>query len=251
MIRIYPYNQFSESAKLLAEALDCWIIKREGSKYRPKFGDKIINWGCTRLPINILGTADVFNEPFAVENATNKLSALSIMKETGVSVPDFTTTKELAEGWINEGIQVCARATLTGKEGEGLTIHSTLPIPTVPLYTKYVKKKNEYRIHVFGNRVIDMQEKKKRAGVEERDTRIRNTANGYVFCRQGIQVPQCCQDEAVKAVQALGLDFGGVDVVYNKYHDKAYVLEINTAPGFEGTTVEKYKEAFTNEMLHL
>lgn len=245
MIRIYPYNQFSESAKLLAEALDCWIIKREGSKYRPKFVDKIINWGCTRIPYDPSVTK-VFNHPACVELATNKITSFRMMGEHQVSIPDFTEDKTVAEGWINEGIQVCARATATGKEGEGLTIHSTLPIPTVPLYTKYVKKKNEYRIHVFGGRVIDMQEKKKRAGVEERDTRIRNTANGYVFCRQGIQVPQCCQDEAVKAVQALSLDFGGVDVVYNKYHDKAYVLEINTAPGIEGSTVEKYKEAFTN-----
>jgi len=52
---------------------------------------------------------------------------------------------------------------------------------------------------------------------------------------------------ALAAVSALGLDFGAVDIIYNEHENQYYVLEVNTAPGLEGTTVEKYAEAFAKE----
>ena len=43
-----------------------------------------------------------------------------------------------------------------------------------------------------------------------------------------------------------GLTFGAIDVIWNEHQQKAFVLEINTAPGIEGTTVEKYAAKFRN-----
>jgi D-alanine-D-alanine ligase-like ATP-grasp enzyme len=40
------------------------------------------------------------------------------------------------------------------------------------------------------------------------------------------------------------LDFGAVDVIWNEKEDKYYVLEVNTACGLEGTTLDKYVEQF-------
>ena len=45
------------------------------------------------------------------------------------------------------------------------------------------------------------------------------------------------------AIKVLGLDFGAVDIIYNKQEDKWYVLEVNTAPGIYGTTLDKYVNA--------
>ncbi|MNY63636.1 hypothetical protein D3C86_2006230 [compost metagenome] len=50
------------------------------------------------------------------------------------------------------------------------------------------------------------------------------------------------------AVNAIGLTFGAVDVIWNEYRHQAYVLEVNTAPGLTGTTLEKYAEAFRGLM---
>ena len=50
---------------------------------------------------------------------------------------------------------------------------------------------------------------------------------------------------AVNAVKALGLDFGAVDIIYNEKENQYYVLEVNTAPGLEGTTLIKYAERFS------
>jgi hypothetical protein len=40
----------------------------------------------------------------------------------------------------------------------------------------------------------------------------------------------------------LHLDFGAVDVGWNEHHGEATIYEVNTAPGLEGTTLEKYYE---------
>ncbi|MNY81884.1 hypothetical protein D3C86_2236870 [compost metagenome] len=45
------------------------------------------------------------------------------------------------------------------------------------------------------------------------------------------------------AVNALGLDFGAADVIWNDHRKQAFVLEVNTAPGLTGTTLEKYAKA--------
>jgi glutathione synthase/RimK-type ligase-like ATP-grasp enzyme len=108
------------------------------------------------------------------------------------------------------------------------------------LWTKYFKKRQEFRIHVWGNDVLDIQEKRKRRGAEGVDTRVRSHENGWVFCRDGVTCPQAVSLAAVAAVQALGLDFGAVDIGWNEHYQMPAVFEVNTAPGIEGTTAERY-----------
>ena len=114
-------------------------------------------------------------------------------------------------------------------------------LPDAPLYTQYVNKRKEFRVHVCANKVFDVQQKVRSsryqgvAGFE-----VRNTANGFIFQRMGITVPDSAYFEAIKAITALGLDFGAVDVIWNESQDKAYVLEVNTAPGLEGSSVLNY-----------
>jgi D-alanine-D-alanine ligase-like ATP-grasp enzyme len=40
------------------------------------------------------------------------------------------------------------------------------------------------------------------------------------------------------------LDFGAIDIIYNESRDQAYVLEVNTAPGLTGQTIQSYADAF-------
>ena len=47
-------------------------------------------------------------------------------------------------------------------------------------------------------------------------------------------------------MESIGLDFGAVDVIYNGHSNRAYVLEINTAPGLTGTTLDNYAAALRN-----
>jgi glutathione synthase/RimK-type ligase-like ATP-grasp enzyme len=99
-------------------------------------------------------------------------------------------------------------------------------------------------VHVFNQKVIDFVQKKKRVGHENRNNQIRNHQNGWVYCRENVIKPEGIEQLALDAMKALSLNVGAVDIIYNEKENKCYVLEINSAPGLEGTTVEKYINSF-------
>jgi glutathione synthase/RimK-type ligase-like ATP-grasp enzyme len=235
MIYMYAYSNASKTAKLLSEKLGIKRLKHTGSKAKPTV---VINWG-KGIPF-----AKVINDYKAVGSAINKLVAFNRLKETGVSCPPYTTKVSEARAWLASGSKVVVRHNLTGHEGQGIQIvgdqGGTVP-DGAPLYVKYIPKKKEFRIHVAGGQVIDQQQKVLRANHPgPKSFEVRNTANGFIFQRMGIDVPSACRDQAVASVKALGLDFGAVDVIWNESQAKAYVLEVNTAPGLEGTSLDIY-----------
>lgn len=246
-VYLYSWNEYSKSAKALAEAMGIKRIRHHRSKFMPGPGKTIINWGASEFPFAQRAGVKVRNDPFKVSTAINKLWAFEKMQAAGVSLPPWTTDRELAEGWLRTNKTVVCRTILNGSEGRGIVIIQPGPLaqtPEAPLYVQYVPKKKEFRVHIVDGKVIDIQQKvRKRDAEGPVDFHVRNTANGFVFQRGGILVPGEAQDQALRAVRALGLDFGAVDIIWNEAQDKCYVLEVNTAPGIEGSTIIKYKEA--------
>jgi glutathione synthase/RimK-type ligase-like ATP-grasp enzyme len=240
---LYPYKPGSQSAQALCEATDGVLIRHRGSKFKPRRWKKLVNWGATSLPDGY-DVCHVLNPPDRVEVAANKLLTLRAL-DGKASIPRYSTDIEDAKEWIQEGSEVVCRALLRGHSGRGITIATTeQELDSVPLYTEYTKKKSEWRVHIFGWDVAMIQQKVKRADIppEEMNWKIRNHKNGFIFRQNGINPPLCVKQEACKAMAALSLDFGAVDVIYNEKQDKAYVLEVNTAPGLEGTTLELYAQ---------
>jgi hypothetical protein len=176
-------------------------------------------------------------------NGVDKLSQFRSFHRVNVSAPSFTNDSNQCVGF--SGSRVVARALTNASEGRGITIFNKGETPPpAPLYTEYIPKKKEFRVHVWNNEVIDVAEKRKRAGYsQERDTQIRNTANGYVFCRTGVVEPNGIRELATSAVSAIGRTYGAVDIIWNEKRDKCYVLEVNSRPGMQNTTVERYAEA--------
>jgi D-alanine-D-alanine ligase-like ATP-grasp enzyme len=142
------------------------------------------------------------------------------------------------------------RTLLQANSGKGIVVaEKAADVVRAPLYTKYVKKKDEYRIHVLRKpgkepEVISVQRKAKRHDAEDVDFKIRNLANGFVFVREGVVPPDDVNRQAIEAIKTTGLAFGAVDVIWNEHLGQAFVLEVNTAPGLEGQTVEDYANAF-------
>jgi len=143
-----------------------------------------------------------------------------------------------------------ARTLVNATNGRGIVEFesSSAQYPQAPLYTEYIPKKSEYRFHVFGGQVIDIQQKKKKAGFneDERNTRVRNMCNGYVYCRDGVAPPDGAASLTIRAVEALGYQYGAVDLIYNEKRNQCYVLEVNSRPGLMNTTLERYAEALIN-----
>lgn len=144
---------------------------------------------------------------------------------------------------------VFARTNLSGHSGAGIVIaENPNQLVAAPLYVKYVKKLQEFRVHVAFGRVIDVQEKRRSSAATDINSRIRSHDNGWVFCRDNIRQPTGLGEIAVQAAAAVGLDFGAVDIIYNQRQNQLYVLEINTAPGLEGQTVLSYGNAIWNKL---
>lgn len=181
---------------------------------------------------------------FKLRPGTDKLSQFQAFKAAGVSSPDFSVEADDARRWIADGSVVVCRTLLRGSEGRGIVVaERPEEVVQAPLYTRYVKKKKEFRVHVLNGEVIDVQEKRAKKEYEgERNTRIRNLANGYVFCRDSIVEPDGLRELAQRATDALGYTLGAVDVAYNERDNRLYVLEVNSTPGMEGTTLNNYAD---------
>lgn len=233
----------SASAKALAEALGVKRIKPEGRNLHVR--GSVLNWGCSGFNRELTYEDDLLNHPDAVAKAVNKLETFKAL-DGHVSIPEWTTTPVKAFNWVDEGIVVVARTKLTGHSGEGIILCEQGMYPDAPLYTKYIKKRQEYRLHVFRDKVFFTQRKARNKDVpdDQVNWQIRNHANGFIFAHnEGVNCGPQAEQYAIDAVRILGLDFGAVDIIKG-VDDRWYVLEVNTACGLEGTTLGKYVEVF-------
>ena len=245
-VAIAPYKRSSRSAKLLRNALTqalgrdvLFITPERVGLCKPS--RVIINWGSSGVSDT---KATVINPASAVSVASNKHRSLLHFKLADVPHPEYTTDKDKAKDWIEQGFKVVCRTLLTAHSGQGIVVSKQQDeLVDAPLYTKYIRKQKEFRVHVFSSKILDIQEKRRSSSVDDYHPYIRNHTNGYVFCRGGIEEPNDLRGVATSAVNALGLDFGAVDVVWNEAQNKCYVLEVNTACGLEGSTIDKYVQA--------
>lgn len=241
----YPYKKGSKSVKALKDALGAKSIKLEGSRFRPSPRKLVVNWGSSVCPY------PCFNPPDNVKRASDKLQAFQILSE-GVDMPPFSTSRQEASKWLLEGKTVVCRTVLNGHSGEGIVLaENEEQLVDAPLYVQYIPKKEEYRVHVFQGEVLFVQRKARRLEEENPNWKIRNHKNGFIYANRDIQLPDETKEMACRAVAYLGLDFGAVDIIWNERQNKYFVLEVNTAPGLTGSTLEayvnKFKEVLNNE----
>lgn len=235
-IRIIPYAKGSSGARDLANRLT-ELLGYKVWRGKPMKGFVNLAWGYK-------GKAEPkywLNHPEDVRYATDKRLAFGRWTEEGVDCVPWTTDKAVAQGWAAKhkvlGRTACQQA------GSGIKVYE--PGSTLgdhQLYTQYVPKKKEFRVHVFGGKAILVSEKRKKKGVDC-DYTIRANHKGWVFCYKDVNEPDGLRVLGVNAVRALGLDFGAVDIIFNEKQNKLYVLEVNSAPGLCTATLEAYSNA--------
>lgn len=149
-------------------------------------------------------------------------------------------------------------------------------------FQAYIDIKDEFRLHVFGDTIIyavkKVENATKEGWVAQRvekvtdyaqknnvnvnadtmnyvlgiiygeqqlpDRVVRSNHRGWKFSSVRLNtLSEALKTAAIRAVKAIGLDFGAVDCcVDNAGHP--YIIEVNSAPGLQGTTLEKYIETF-------
>jgi len=242
-VRIERYRP-SRGAAALSRETGWRMLHLRNTRFRPRPDDIIVNWGRSerRFP-----GAYYINQPEFVANAIDKLATLRIFEAQGVPHAPYTTDPAIARGWLGDGRIVITRDLLRASAGRGITVYEPEDYDTFihgrpsPLYVQYVKKYDEYRVHVINGRVVDVQQKRRRREHEGETTpRIRTLSTGWVYCRESVECPPVVADAATQAVTALGLTFGAADVGFTRRNGRATVYEVNTAPGLTGTTVGTY-----------
>lgn len=192
----------------------------------------IIRWG-TREPIDVDNKTVIYNKAEAIKKATNKKHSREIFIENNVSCPEFVTPNNFKQ----EFLPVIGRPFIHSK-GKNFIILKTKQEflnhynSNKFYYSNFIDKTNEFRIHVAHSKVLAVMEKikpKKKGQIAW--NRAQNDVDPFEYVKWSDVDKRNLSPvlvEAIKAVNALGLDSGGVDVMWKD--EVPFVLEVNTAP---------------------
>ena len=203
-----------KSSRLLANALGC---------KRNQNDDIIIRYG----KADYRKSRIEINKSEAINLARHKFNSLCVFKSMGISVPNFNLHFEqlkfpiLGRKFYHHG----------GKDIQ--VIKSKDDFIECDYYIEFLPVQKEYRVHVFNQECISISRK-----VDgDENVFCRNYATGWRFKEVRIY-PNEIESLAKSSVKVLGLDFGAVDIIIS--NSKAYVLEVNTAPGIIQKRAELY-----------
>lgn len=188
---IYAYKNTSRGAKLLANALNCKMIKHENSNFRGERKKVVVNWGASNIPQEV-SKCHILNRPQCVAsiNGEQWLSTLRKLADN-FDVPLFTTDVNEADSWKEAG--ACVHL----KDG---------------VYTMDVKADTIFRIHQIDGKTVYVQYKAEiPQGMHEGTKRL--------IKRTG---------EAVRTL--LKLDFCAITIGWVEATNRFYILNVNTAP---------------------
>jgi hypothetical protein len=287
MLYLTPYNA-SRSFTALTGALNI-PYRTTGHSVSNRVlreGDVLFNWG-NSLPLRnlflrrentpeILNSLHIINQPDSVAKAIDKRIAWRTFSRDNILTPKYIIGDpniELGDG-IDQRAQlleelgnprhVVVRSTVKGSRGTGISIYSyqsflegdDLP-DTAKAVVEYMPKRREFRSHIFYNPYgatyeFTIREKLRRRGAAV-DNMVRNHDNNWIFAANfpiSTDLSNRIYDLSIGVVSALGLDFAGIDIIYNERRDSLYVLEANTAPGLVASTLQFYGHCIEERVRH-
>jgi glutathione synthase/RimK-type ligase-like ATP-grasp enzyme len=264
MTMVFGYKRVTESGKLLARTLgaeysypDAGVACREG--------DVVINWGAGYGRPHWAERAKRWiNSPQAVARSVNKLDTFRALKRAGLSkyMPVYTEDAHEAAEWINKGIVVYARTDAEGRAGKGISIYDIRKgVPSLNkvtanqlqnqgfiFYTQQFKKKWELKVHVaFGKAWLVWRIEKDR-DYYDHGRYVFNYAEGFQFRRCRTDIHPSIKRVCEKVIDAVGLDFGVVDIGLGEKPGSVCVFETNTAPAIDDRDAQQYAEMFRREL---
>ena len=237
MIRLGYSGRSALSALKIAEASAGRITAVRSS-------DCDINWGRNRA-------SRALNPD--ISNATNKRLMRELFADAGVPAPQLFTPDEARDalssaartGWGQPLWLIGRPDQHTRQRGMWLcesprdvdrALRGTRRKKPATHFMEYIPAGREFRVHVLDGQSLRISQKR----IDPDDPRKYTTIKPTLRRREHIR------NAAKAAVEALGLDFGCVDILATGR--QAWVLEVNTAPGVGGTMPTVWAEAFIRRM---
>lgn len=275
--RLIGYNAASAGLISLAEKIkelsgedakrfgpsSLFVQRARAGSYSPTENELNVCWG------NIGGPIKTKKKMLCLNNVdttvyTDKKKFLETFRND-YTIPYFNTYSTALSAWRtlkdmgSEGPLLVERHVLSGHSGEGIRLvdEDNPPDSSAKLWTRYVKKKREFRVHfcksasIFGGFDFYYQEKKlKKSALEEtipNRFQIRNLAHGWVYTRAK-EIPESISKAARSFVSKSKnlLTFGAIDIIWNAASGNTWILEVNLAPGLAPSTCDFYATHFLN-----
>lgn len=230
-------------------------LRSYGVRTPPAPPEALVRWGSRRE----MGSPEIIlNRASAIRLASDKIATLDHLAEAGVPhVPFFRSWAEAFDTAGGRGI-ILGR-TRWGMQGRGISVYDPAQIwggryPPRPAarhewYSIYMEPTREVRLHVVETEVVRIQGKFLDFPEQaERNPFVRNYGTGYRFRAPRRDLHTRRKDAAIEAVQALGLNFGAVDMLLFGDREEARVLEVNTAPACSPLTARAYADALVRAL---
>lgn len=193
--------------------------------------DVLIRWGNTDAMV--YKPKMVLNSREAVTSCVDKTKQMEILDNAGINIPRETTKVPLVikpqYHMKGEGIHFID----SQDEFDGDYIHPSSRVE------EWIPKLREFRVHVVcGRFLVDEKIPDKK---ECLSNPIWNFENGFKFKRAILDetVVEAIY-QAKRAVMALGLNIGAVDVAIDKRNNEPVVFEVNSAPSLREQHIERY-----------
>lgn len=220
---VFPYD--NEDKK------NAWTqnVKRKVKLPRP------INLGCKRELIS----RDSLN--YNSRNAVDKVNSFRMFDAAGVPHPMLipartirSQSSSVPKKFLGRNNRSCC--------GRGITLYDrTNQWPVIDkhsFFVEFLECKSEHRVHVFNGEVVCELNKNINP-----NSFIHTREQGSTLSLGTIPHPkrEDILNISIKAVKALSLDFGAVDIFID-INDRIYVLEVNSDPGMPNMVAPMYAE---------
>jgi glutathione synthase/RimK-type ligase-like ATP-grasp enzyme len=210
----------------------------------PASATHIIRWGTTTNLPESAKKRTIFNKASAIHQTSDKATFRKLMSDHGLAPKTWLTLADLQkEEEVANAVIVRPR---NHERSEGIHLCSNLAqLKTATSKVKdyyiseYIPKTNEYRAFVVQGKIIMLWEKQPK---NKNDVSWGCVEEGSFKYIAWSKWPLKVAEVAVKAFNLSTLDFGAVDIIYKD--NKAYALEINTAPEVWPYYGERFAAAF-------
>jgi len=212
---------------------------------RHYFYDTLVRWGC----VASIDCEIEYNPAEAISNSSDKLKARRIMEQNNVAIPKTYGLAEIPEDYPVIGRP---RKHYGGNHFyfcEDFYDYVEARQNGAEYFTEFYPKTTEYRVHVAHSKVIILAEKVvDENGDNQNPWNLNENGDCKEFntLRWG-EYPHHITTLGIRAVRALGLDYGAVDILadpaYGNY-PQAVVLEVNTSPLLGEYGQSRYAEYF-------
>lgn len=194
----------------------------------------VVRWG-SREDFETDKNTIVYNKSANIKDATDKKKSRELFIENKVSCPMLVTDLNIDKV---ANFPIIARPLVHSKGKNFVTLDNRESFlahynknKNGWYYSDFINKNREFRIHVAHGKALAIMEKTQPGDGNIAWNRAQNDTDPFIYIPWGKVDEQELGGvikEALKAVEAVGLDFGGVDVMLKG--KTPYVLEVNTSP---------------------